>query len=46
MAFLNGTDVIIAWLFIIGILLWWAYSEGLFDGFLNKATNEESDEEE
>tara|TARA_B100001142_G_C14177415_1_gene594760 strand:+ start:338 stop:478 length:141 start_codon:yes stop_codon:yes gene_type:complete len=46
MAFLNGTDVIVAWLFIIGILLWWAYSEGLFDGLLNKATNEESDEEE
>jgi len=46
MAFLNGTDVIVAWLFIIGILLWWAYSEGFFDGLLNKATNEESDEEE
>ena len=46
MAFLNRTDVIIAWLFIIGILLWWAYSEGLFDGFLNNTMNEESTEEE
>ena len=46
MAFLNGTDVIIAWLFIISLLLWWAYSEGLLDGLLNKANNEESDEEE
>ena len=45
-AFLNGTDVIIAWLFIIGLLLCWAYSEGFFDGLLDKAKNEESGEEE
>ena len=46
MNFLQGTDVIIAWAFIIGILCYWAYTEGFFDGVLNTTMNKESDEEE
>ena len=46
MSFLHGTDVIIAWLFILGVLLWWVYSEGFFDSILNKNMDEDSEEEE
>ena len=44
MAFLHGTDKIIAILFILGMFCWFAYSDGWFNGMLNK--NIESDEEE
>ena len=44
MAFLHGTDKFIALLFILSMFCWFAYSEGFFDGMLNK--NKESDEEE
>ena len=44
MTFLNGTDKIIALLFILGMFCWFAYSEGFLDGIIKK--NKESDEEE
>ena len=46
MSMLQGTDAIIAWVIIIGILCWWAYSEGLFNNMLKKNRNKDSDEEE
>ena len=46
MSFLQGADVIIAWIFILGILCYWAYAEGFFDGILNINMNKETDEEE
>ena len=46
MSMLQGTDAIIAWVVIIGVLCWWAYSEGFFDGLFNKNVNKNSDEEE
>ena len=46
MSMLQGTDAIIAWVIIIGILCWWAYSEGFFNSKLNKNENKDSDEEE
>jgi hypothetical protein len=39
MAFLHGIDK-----FILGMFCWFAYSDGWFNGMLNK--NKESDEEE
>ena len=44
MAFLHGIDKIIAIPFILGMFCWFAYSDGWFNGMLNK--NKESDEEE
>ena len=44
MAFLHGTDKIIAILFILGMFCWFAYSDGWFNGMLNK--NKEPDEKE
>ena len=46
MSMLQGTDAIIAWVVIIGVLCWWAYSEGFFDSIINKNENKNSDEEE
>jgi len=45
MSFLNGADMFIAWLFFIGVVLWWVYSVNSFDGLLNKVINEKFDKE-
>ena len=45
MSMLQGTDAIIAWIIIIGILCWWAYSEGFLNSMLNKNDNKDYDEE-
>ena len=45
MSFLNKADMFIAWLFFIGVVLWWVYSGNSFDGLLNKVMNEKFDKE-
>ena len=35
----------IAWLFFIGVVLWWVYLGNSFDGLLNKVMNEKFDKE-
>tara|TARA_X000000368_G_C22799168_1_gene609483 strand:+ start:68 stop:208 length:141 start_codon:yes stop_codon:yes gene_type:complete len=45
MSFLNGADMFIAWLFFIGVVLWWVYLGNYFDGLLNKVMNEKFDKE-
>jgi hypothetical protein len=41
---ISGNEKIYVWIFLIGMLLWWAYSEGFFSSIINKS--KESDKAE
>ena len=34
---ISGNEKIYVWIFLIGMLLWWAYSEGFFSSIINKS---------